>query len=46
MEAAYREKANGREDYLRKVKEDARLFILPDAVIKIVADFLQGGKGR
>jgi aminopeptidase N len=34
MEAAYREKANGREDYLRKVKEDARLFIIADAVNK------------
>ena len=32
MEAAYREKANGREDYLRKIKEDARLFIIADAV--------------
>ncbi len=34
MEAAYREKANGREDYLRKIKEDARLFIIADAVSK------------
>jgi aminopeptidase N len=34
MEAAYREKANGREDYLRKIKEDARLFIVADAVSK------------
>jgi aminopeptidase N len=34
MEAAYREKANGREDYLRKIKEDARLFIISDAVSK------------
>jgi aminopeptidase N len=34
MEAAYREKANGREDYMRKIKEDARLFIIADAVSK------------
>ncbi len=34
MEAAYREKINGREDYLRKIKEDARLFFIADAVSK------------
>jgi aminopeptidase N len=32
MEAAYREKAYGREDYLRKVREDAALFFANDAV--------------
>ena len=34
MEAAYREKVNGRDDYLRKIKEDAQLFIISDAVSK------------
>lgn len=34
MEAAFRENVNGREDYLRKIKEDARLFIISDAVNK------------
>lgn len=34
MEAAYREKINGREDYLRKIREDARLFFIADAVGK------------
>ncbi len=34
MEAAYRENVNGRADYLRKVKEDAREFIVSDAVSK------------
>ncbi len=32
MEAAYREKAYGRADYLRKVREDALQFIVADAV--------------
>ena len=32
MEAAYREKAYGRADYLRKVREDAAEFIANDAV--------------
>lgn len=32
MEAAYREKMYGREDYLRKVKEDASQFLIDDAV--------------
>ena len=31
MEAAYREKLYGREDYLRKIKEDSTLFIIADA---------------
>lgn len=31
MEAAYREKIYGREDYLRKIKEDADAFIIADA---------------
>jgi aminopeptidase N len=34
MEAAYRENVNGREDYLRKIKADARLFIISDTVSK------------
>jgi aminopeptidase N len=34
MEAAYREKTHGREDYLRKIKENARLFIIADSVSK------------
>ena len=32
MEAAYREKAHGRADYLRKVREDAAEFMANDAV--------------
>ncbi len=32
MEAAYREKMYGREDYLRKIREDAKQFIIDDAV--------------
>jgi aminopeptidase N len=32
MEAAYREKAYGREDYLRKIREDAAEFFANDAV--------------
>lgn len=32
MEAAYREKMYGREDYLRKVKEDATQFMIDDSV--------------
>ena len=31
MEAAYREKMYGREDYLRKIKEDASQFMIADA---------------
>ena len=31
MEAAYREKMYGREDYLRKINEDAATFIIADA---------------
>lgn len=31
MEAAYREKMYGREDYLRKIKEDSDAFIIADA---------------
>ncbi len=34
MEAAFREKMYGREDYLRKIREDARQFIVDDAVNK------------
>ncbi|CAA9421116.1 MAG: hypothetical protein AVDCRST_MAG74-2984 [uncultured Pyrinomonadaceae bacterium] len=34
MEAAYREKMYGREDYLRKIREDARQFMVDDAVNK------------
>jgi aminopeptidase N len=34
MEAAYREKAYGREDYLRKIDEDATRFISEEAVNK------------
>ncbi len=34
MEAAFREKMYGREDYLRKIREDAREFIVDDAVNK------------
>ena len=34
MEAAYREKAFGREDYLRKVRSDALEFIIDEAVDK------------
>ena len=32
MEAAYREKAYGRADYLRKLREDAQVFMTDDAV--------------
>ncbi|MDQ3180646.1 MAG: M1 family metallopeptidase [Acidobacteriota bacterium] len=32
MEAAYREKMYGREDYLRKIKEDAAQFMIDDSV--------------
>ena len=32
MEAAYREKMYGREDYLRKVREDATQFMIDDSV--------------
>ena len=32
MEAAYREKMYGREDYLRKIKEDATQFMIDDSV--------------
>ena len=34
MEAAYREKMYGREDYLRKIREDAKQFIVDDTVNK------------
>jgi aminopeptidase N len=34
MEAAYREKAYGRDDYLRKIKDDATRFIIDEAVNK------------
>ena len=34
MEAAYREKMYGRSDYLRKIKEDARQFIIDDTISK------------
>jgi aminopeptidase N len=34
MEAAYREKAYGRADYLRKIRSDARQFLADDAVNK------------
>ncbi|MDQ3801857.1 MAG: M1 family metallopeptidase [Acidobacteriota bacterium] len=34
MEAAYREKAYGRADYLRKIKEDAQRYIIEEAVNK------------
>ncbi len=34
MEAAYREKMYGRADYLRKIKEDARQFMIDDAISK------------
>ncbi len=34
MEAAYREKMYGRGDYLRKIKEDARQFIIEDTISK------------
>ncbi len=34
MEAAYREKMYGRADYLRKIKEDARQFIIDDTISK------------
>lgn len=34
MEAAYREKMYGREDYLRKIRSDAFEFIVSEAVIK------------
>lgn len=34
MEAAYREKAFGREDYLRKIRKDAGDFLVDDAVNK------------
>ncbi len=46
MEAAYREKINGRADYLRKIKEDARQFITSDAVSKNRhALYFQAAKG-
>lgn len=46
MEAAYREKINGREDYLRKIKEDARQFIVADAISKNRHGlFFQAAKG-
>ncbi len=32
MEAAYREKANGRGDYLRKIRSDAAAFLVDDSV--------------
>ena len=32
MEAAYRESARGRDDYLRAIREDARQFLVADAV--------------
>jgi len=34
MEAAFREKMYGREDYLRKIRQDARQFMVDDAVNK------------
>ena len=34
MEAAYREKMYGREDYLRKIREDAKQFMVAEAVDK------------
>jgi len=34
MEAAYREQAFGRADYLRAIREDARQFIVSDAVFR------------
>jgi aminopeptidase N len=34
LEAAYREKIYGREDYLRKIREDAKQFMVNDAVNK------------
>lgn len=34
MEAAYREKMYGREDYLRKIRQDAKQFMVDDAVNK------------
>ncbi len=34
MEAAYREKMYGRNDYLRKINEDARMFIIDDTISK------------
>lgn len=34
MEAAYREKINGRADYLRKIKEDAAQVIVADSISK------------
>jgi len=34
MEAAYREKMYGRQDYLRKIRSDAKQFIVDDAVNK------------
>ena len=34
MEAAYRERINGREDYMRKVMEDAREFLADNAVTR------------
>jgi aminopeptidase N len=34
MEAAYREKAYGRADYMRKIKDDATRFIIDEAVNK------------
>lgn len=34
MEAAYREKMYGRADYLRKIREDSKQFIIADAVSK------------
>ncbi len=34
MEAAYRERINGRDDYIRKVKNDAREFMTDDAITR------------
>ncbi len=34
MEAAYRERINGREDYMRKVLIDAREFLIDDAITR------------
>jgi aminopeptidase N len=34
MEAAYREKANGREDYLRKIRADSAEFMIDDSINK------------
>lgn len=34
MEAAYREKINGRQDYLKKVRNDAHEFLIDDAITR------------